>query len=196
MKMWRGMRRRREEKVAKTEKIVEINQIVRINKKGKAKETVRKAAEEKTATIGGTGKGIGSAGKAFLMLVWIVLGVWGLAGCSAAEDNGDKVRDLEFSVTADPDVPKELGQLIAEKIHQPFKLTYSDDSNLYIAVGYGAQPTGGYSICVNDLYLTENSIVLDTELKGPEKGENPGTEQSFPYIVIKTEYLEQPVIFR
>ena len=199
MKMWRKMRRRGEEKAAKTEKIVEISQIVRINKKGKIKETVRKARkadEEKIVNREGPGKRIGSAGKAFLMLLWIVLGVWGLAGCSAAEDNGDKVRDLEFSVAADPDVPKELGQLIAEKIHQPFKLTYSDDSNLYIAVGYGAQPTGGYSICVNDLYLTENSIVLDTELKGPEKGENPGTEQSFPYIDIKTEYLEQPVIFR
>ena len=202
MKMWRGMRRRGEEKAAKTEKIVEINQIVRINKKRKTNEIVRKARnarkadEEKIVNREGAGKRIGSAGKAFLMLVWIVLGVWGLAGCSAAEDNGDKVRDLEFSVAADPDVPKELGQLIAEKIHQPFKLTYSDDSNLYIAVGYGAQPTGGYSICVNDLYLTENSIVLDTELKGPERGENPGTEQSFPYIVIKTEYLEQPVIFR
>ena len=180
MKMWRGMRRRGEEKAAKTEKIVEINQIVRINKKRKINEIVRKARnarkadEEKIANREGAGKRVGSAGKAFLMLVWIVLGVWGLAGCSAAEDNGDKVRDLEFSVAADPDVPKELGQLI----------------------GYGAQPTGGYSICVNDLYLTENSIVLDTELKGPEKGENPGTEQSFPYIVIKTEYLEQPVIFR
>ena len=202
MKLWRGMRRRGEEKAAKTEKIVEISQIVRINKKRKTNETMRKARnarkadEEKIANREWAGKRIGSAGKAFLMLVWIVLSVWGLAGCSAAEDNGDKVRDLEFSVAADPDVPKELGQLIAEKIHQPFKLTYSDDSNLYIAVGYGAQPTGGYSICVNDLYLTENSIVLDTELKGPEKGENPGTEQSFPYIVIKTEYLEQPVIFR
>lgn len=196
MKMWRKMRRRGEEKAEKTEKIVEISQIVRINKKGKIKETVRKADEEKIANREWAGKRIGSAGKAFLMLVWIVLSVWGLAGCSATEDNGDKVRDLEFSVAADPDVPKELGQLIAEKIHQPFKLTYSDDSNLYIAVGYGAQPTGGYSICVNDLYLTENSIVLDTELKGPEKGENPGTEQSFPYIVIKTECLEQPVIFR
>ena len=53
---------------------------------------------------------------------------------------------------------------------QPFKLTYTDDKNLYIAVGYGAQPTGGYSISIRELYLTENSIVLATELMGPEKG--------------------------
>ena len=63
------------------------------------------------------------------------------------------------------------------------------------AVGYGVQPTGGYSISVNELYLTDNSIVVNTELKGPEKGENAGAEQSFPYIVIRTEYLENPVVF-
>lgn len=57
-------------------------------------------------------------------------------------------------------------------------------------MGYGVQPTGGYSISVNELYLTDNSIVVNTELKGPEKGENAGAEQSFPYIVIRTEYLE------
>ena len=68
--------------------------------------------------------------------------------------------------------------------------------NLYIAVGYGAQPTGGYSISIRELYLTENSIVLATELMGPEKGEDPGTEQSFPYIVLRTELLEEPVIFK
>ena len=103
---------------------------------------------------------------------------------------------LDFTVAGDLDVPDELKKLIAEKQQQPFKLTYSDEQNLYIAVGYGVQPTGGYSISVNELYLTDNSIVINTELKGPEKGENAGTEQSFPYIVIKTEYLENPVVFQ
>ena len=119
-----------------------------------------------------------------------------LAGCTASKDEGDKVRDLDFTVAGDMDVPQELKNLIAEKQQQPFKLTYSDEQNLYIAVGYGVQPTGGYSISVEDLYLTDNSIVIDTELKGPEKGENAGTQQSFPYIVIKTEYLENPVVFQ
>ena len=117
-------------------------------------------------------------------------------GCSASKESKDKVRDLDFTVAGNMDIPEELKKLIAEKQQQPFKLTYSDDQNLFIAVGYGVQPTGGYSISVNDLYLTENSVVINTELKGPEKGENAGTEQSFPYIVIKTEYLENPVVFQ
>ena len=130
------------------------------------------------------------------LLMAMTMTVWLLSGCSASKDKGEKVRDLEFSVAGEMDVPEELKKLIAEKQQQPFKLTYSDEQNLFIAVGYGVQPTGGYSICVDDLYLTDNSIVVDTELKGPEKGENPGAEQSFPYIVIKTEYLENPVVFQ
>ena len=135
-------------------------------------------------------------GKMYLVLLTLIVATLWLAGCSASKDNGDKVRDLDFTVAGDMDVPDELKKLIAEKQQQPFKLTYSDEQNLYIAVGYGVQPTGGYSISVNDLYLTDNSIVINTELKGPEKWENAGTEQSFPFIVIKTEYLENPVVFQ
>lgn len=136
-------------------------------------------------------------GKLYLALAMLTaMMVWTITGCSASKDSGDKVRDLDFTVAGNMDIPEELKKLIAEKQQQPFKLTYSDEQNLFIAVGYGVQPTGGYSISVNELYLTDNSIVINTELKGPEKGENAGTEQSFPYIVIKTEYLENPVVFQ
>ena len=120
----------------------------------------------------------------------------GLSGCSVSREDKDKVRDLEFQVAAQGELPQELSKLIAQKVSQPFKLTYTDSQNLYIAVGSGAQPTGGYSISVKELYLTENSIILQTELMGPEKGEDPGTEQSFPYIVLRTELLEEPVVFQ
>lgn len=117
-------------------------------------------------------------------------------GCKISKDDGKKVRDLDFTVTGASEVPAELSQIIAEKTTQPFKLTFSDEQNLYIAVGYGPQSTGGYSIAVKELYLTDNSIVMDTELLGPEKGENPAPETSYPYIVVKTENLENPVIFQ
>lgn len=129
------------------------------------------------------------------MLVW-VLTVRLLTGCSVNKDDDHKVRDLEFSVAGEAEIPDELKQIIAEKQKAPFKLTFSNDQNLYIVVGYGQQETGGYSIAVEELYLTDNSIMLDTELSGPEKGENAGTEPSYPYIVIKTEYLENPVVFK
>lgn len=130
-----------------------------------------------------------------LMVVWVVVARM-LSGCSMGKDNGDKVRDLEITVTGETELPEELRNIIAEKMTQPFKLTYSDNENLYIVVGYGPQETGGYSISVKDLYLTENSIVIDTELMGPEKGEAAAPETSYPYIAVKTEYLENPVVFQ
>ncbi len=131
----------------------------------------------------------------FGLAMWVLV-VRTLSGCTVNGDNGNKVRDLDFTVVADTDIPQELKQVIAEKQQSPFKLTYSDDKNLYIVVGYGKQASGGYSIAVNDLYLTDNSIVLDTELIGPDKGENTGTEPSYPFIVIKTEMSELPVVFQ
>lgn len=134
-------------------------------------------------------------------VLWILLVTWVfivrcLSGCSAENDKGEKVRDLEFTVIGDADIPAELMKTIEEKKANPFKLTYSDDQALYIIVGYGEQPSGGYSIVADKLYLTENSIVIDTELNGPEKGENGGNEKSYPYIVVKTELLENPVVFQ
>lgn len=129
------------------------------------------------------------------MVLWVLMARF-LGGCSAGKDDGEKVRDLEFTVVGETEIPEELQKIISEKLTQSFKLTYSNDQNLYIVVGYGEQPTGGYSISVNDLYLTENSIVIDTELTGPGKGENTGNEPSYPYLVVKTEFLENPVIFQ
>ncbi len=129
------------------------------------------------------------------LMIWVFV-VRMLTGCSVEKEDMEKVRDLEFTVVGEADLPQELAQLIQEKKAAPFKLTYSNDQGLYIAVGYGEQPTGGYSIYVEELYLTENSLVIDTELEGPERGEQTGVEKSYPYIVIRTEYLEKPVIFQ
>lgn len=136
-------------------------------------------------------------GKAMLvmcLLLWVLVARV-LGGCSMNSEDSDKVRDLEFTVVGEADEPEELKKIIAEKKMESFKLTYSNDQGLYIAVGYGKQPTGGFSISVNKLYLTDNSIVFDSELLGPEKADTQGTE-SFPYIVVKTEYLENPVVFQ
>nr|WP_024838240.1 protease complex subunit PrcB family protein [Clostridium sp. 12(A)] len=135
--------------------------------------------------------------KRLICLGFILVGLvaFTLSGC-LGKGGGNKVKDMEFSVTPDTDIPQELKDIIAQKQQSPFKLTYSDDKNLYIVVGYGQQPSGGFSIAVNDLYLTDNSIVLKTELIGPGKGEVTATDASYPFIVIKTEMSELPVVFQ
>ena len=119
-----------------------------------------------------------------------------LSGCSILGKKEEKVRDLTITPVSDSELPQELQTLIKQKTSAPFKMTYTTDENLYIAVGDGPQEGGGSSICVNELYLTGNSVVIATELKGPENGEDKGVESSSPYIVVKTELLDLPVVFQ
>ena len=90
---------------------------------------------------------------------------------AAVKKQAEKLRDLEFAVIGPDETPQELAQIIEEKKNDSFRLTYTSGNDLYIAAGYGKQETGGYSITVPELYLTDNSIIVKTELKGPERSE-------------------------
>lgn len=109
----------------------------------------------------------------------------------------EKIKDLEFTVLADENIPEELKAVIEEKKGNSFKVTFQDNGFLYICIGYGEQVSGGYSITVNALYLTENAIYVDTTLLGPQPGDATTKKDtpSYPYIVLKTEFLDKPVVF-
>lgn len=130
-----------------------------------------------------------------ILLTGILLVSCFLTSCKAEKTSPDKVKDLEFTVVEDEDLPEELKNIIEEKKENPFKLSYSNSDYLYIVVGYGAQNTGGYSITVDQLYLTENSIYIDTNLMGPSKEEKVTEAVSYPYIVVKTEYMDKSIVF-
>ena len=55
--------------------------------------------------------------------------------------------------------------------------------------------TGGYSITVNQFYVKDKAMYFDTRLIAPDKGEKVSNQASYPYIVIKTELSEMPVVF-
>lgn len=132
--------------------------------------------------------------KTVALLTGIIL-VLSLTGCSFTSEERIKLRDLDFTILSEDVVPDELKTIINEKKAAEFRLTYSDNSNLYICIGYGEQSTGGYSITVNELYLTDNAIYVNTSLLGPENGSNEKSAKSYPYVVIKTELLDETVIF-
>lgn len=130
------------------------------------------------------------------VLAVLVLGSVGFTGCHGEEEDGGKIRDLDFTVVGENEIPTALSDLIGKKREKPFKLTYADGQDMYIVIGEGPQTGGGYSVAVRDLYLTENSIVIRTELLGPEKGEAAGTDASYPVLIVKTEFMEEPVVFQ
>ena len=119
-----------------------------------------------------------------------------LCGCAVREEKTQKVKDLSYTIVDEEDIPQALLDTIEEKKAAECKLTYETDDALYVVHGYGEQETGGYSITVPELYLTDNSIIVKTELKGPERSEPTGEEPSYPYIVLRTELLEEPVVFQ
>ena len=120
-----------------------------------------------------------------------------LTGCGMSGERNNKLRDLDFTVLSEEKIPEELKTVIAEKGSEPFRLTYSDNQNLYISIGYGEQKTGGYSIAVDELYLTDDAVHVSTSLLGPDiTGQKSGAgKPTTPYIVIKTELLDKTVIY-
>lgn len=118
-----------------------------------------------------------------------------LNGCAIEKTSRTKVRDLDYHVVAEEELPEELNSQIQEKKAADFKLTYETPEYLYIVRGYGEQETGGYSIQLAEFYLSSNAVFFKTTLIGPRKGENVVKSPSYPYIVIRTEKVDKNVVF-
>ncbi len=125
----------------------------------------------------------------------LLLALLFLSGCSVEKTEQKKMKNLDFVLMEDSQIPEELKTLIEEKKTSEMKITLDDGEVKYIVVGYGTQKTGGYSIAVDELYLTENAIHINTTLIGPSKGEAVQEAESFPYVVLKIEYLDKSVVF-
>ena len=108
----------------------------------------------------------------------------------------DKIRDVDYTVMAQENIPEEVLREVDKRKEKEFRMTFRDGENLYICLGYGEKDRGGYSISVLDLYEAKNGLYVQTELVVP-KEEKPVDRAvpTYPYIVIKTEYQEKPVVF-
>lgn len=117
-----------------------------------------------------------------------------LIACGKKEESVDKIRDLDFTVLGADEQPEELKEIIAEKQKEPFQISYTLGSDLYIAIGYGEQKSGGYSITVDEFYEGETTLSIDTTLIGPKNAESVTNTVTYPYIVIKTENIDDKLI--
>lgn len=120
----------------------------------------------------------------------------GLGGCSITNIKEDGKEILEYTVVNTEDIPEELETLIEQKKEKEFQLTYQSDNYLYLLKGYGRQKTGGYSIQIEDVSVSESAVFFKTTLIGPKSEEEQVQEPSYPYIAVKIQYREQPVQFQ
>lgn len=122
------------------------------------------------------------------------ISILSLSGCSK-HDEYPKTKDIDYTVVTGGDIPKELRRMINERKDSAFELSFSCEGELYIVKGYGKQLSPSFSITVNELYISDNYIVFDTELYGPKKQSN-SKNKSYPYIVVKTEYINKSIVFK
>ena len=66
------------------------------------------------------------------ILMIILLGVLMLLSGCVRKECEEKVKDLEFTVTKEEELPEALRQQIEEKKEGDFRFTYSDNEYLYV----------------------------------------------------------------
>lgn len=120
-----------------------------------------------------------------------------LTGCGFKKmESGDAAaQKLEYTVVEELSIPEELKELIEEKKIKEFQVSFATGKELYLAVGYGEQKTGGYSIVVERLEETPEAVYLETTLLGPDKDEKVSQRASYPYIVVQTEYRDKDIFY-
>ncbi len=123
-----------------------------------------------------------------------------LVGCKEEEEGVKK--DIDFTVCARENLPEELFAIIEEKKDKVCKFTYTNGSFMYIVVCYGERERDNLNVVVNDLFMTTNAIYIDTTLKTDVSGEATpldyvasGEYSMYPYIVLKCEKYDVPVVF-
>lgn len=126
----------------------------------------------------------------------ILIVVFLLTACSVKKLNTGKLREIEFTVVDTEDLPEELQTEIEAKKKDPMMLAYSDNGWTYLVRGYGTQDKTGYSVSVKACYEEEQSLCVETELLGPKRDEEIKNKKTYPYVAIKIEYVNKPVVFR
>ena len=115
------------------------------------------------------------------LLLFLVLTV---SGCRIVSTEGGERQAVEYTVLRGEALPPEVERLIREQ-----------EGQAYILRGYGEQKSGGYSIQVEEVSVSDSALHFRTRLIGPATREEQKGESSLPWLVVKTEDPGLPVVF-
>lgn len=118
-----------------------------------------------------------------------------LSGCTMGEAGESDKTEVEFTLVEIEDISAELLEVINKNKMNEIKMSYEDGGYTYIVRGYGEQKTGGYSISVNNVYIAEDKLHVETSLIGPPHDKKLQNEPSYPFVVIKVEGGDFEVVF-
>jgi hypothetical protein len=119
-----------------------------------------------------------------------------ISGCGIKKEVEGEKREVFYTVVEELSIPEELKEVVERKKEQPFQISFATGEELYLAVGYGEQPTGGYRIVVEGFFETDEGLYLETNLFGPEKEDEVSGKPDCPYIVVKTTYSDKSIYYQ
>jgi hypothetical protein len=138
---------------------------------------------------------VGKIGKTCLLALSAIIFLTG-CGSNISQDTALVGTNIEYTVVEDADVPEKLAELIEQKKSGEFRLTFTTNDYMYMAVGYGAKETDGYSIKVRGVTVDDNTVYVGTSLYGPGENEKVAKVETTPYIVIKAEKRGSVVVYK
>lgn len=133
--------------------------------------------------------------KRYHVILFAVLVVISLCGCTVTQKKTDKIDDIAYTIVQEENQPEEVRALIEANKTTSMKLSYTDQGKQYIIIGYGTQETSGYSVEIREVYETENTVYIDTNLLGPDSKEEIATVATYPYIVIEITESVKPIVY-
>ncbi len=136
-------------------------------------------------------------GKNVLLAILLCSLLGTASGCG--QKTSENRQDISFVVCGRTQLPDALSDMIEEKKQHAFQISYATKEYLYIVVGYGAHDRTNLQVIVEELYKTDRAIYVKTNLvtdeATPEDAQPAGDMSMYPYIVIRCERLELPVLF-
>ncbi|MCI5650140.1 MAG: protease complex subunit PrcB family protein [Fusicatenibacter sp.] len=134
--------------------------------------------------------------RGFLILTAALFLLLVLNCCSVTDVTKGERTEIEYTVVKTNEIPSEVGEIINERKEEEFQMTYESGGYLYLLRGYGKQKSGGYSIRVEEVSVSDEALHVRTTLLGPPDREAQKGAVSCPYIVLKTEERSNlPVVF-
>lgn len=128
-------------------------------------------------------------------IVLIAALAMGIVGCGMMQKRAEERTAVDFTVVNSRDYPEEISELISKKGQEEFRISWQSGGERYLLVGYGIQSTGGYSIQVEHVEETKDTIYIKTKLIGPDDPQKQKDAVSCPYIVVKIEDRDKKVVF-
>lgn len=133
--------------------------------------------------------------KIFIFAVVLIVLVAACALLKITRIDKKRVGDVEYKVLLEEEIPAEVFEEIERFKHESKQCSYICSDKLYIVVSYGRQDTGGYTVEVNDLYESSNTIFVKTTLMGPKSKKDAKEDESYPYVVLKLSLSDKKVVF-